>query len=47
MLRRLGSKNQTYDEVIRELIERASWKELDARWNHILENENFVPLNGP
>ena len=45
MLRRLGSKDQTYDEVIRDLIERASIKELDARWNRILENEEFIPLD--
>ena len=45
MLRRLGSKDQTYDDVIRELIERASVKELDARWNRILEDEEFIPLD--
>ncbi len=45
MLRRLGSKDQTYDEVIRDLIERASIKELDARWNRILEDEEFIPLD--
>ena len=45
LLRKLGSKGQTYDEVIRELIERASIKELDARWNRILEEEEFIPLD--
>ena len=45
LLRRLGSKGQTYDEVIRELIERASIRELDARWNRILEEEEFIPLD--
>jgi len=40
----LGSKGQTYDEVIRELIERASVRELDARWNRILE-EGFISLD--
>ncbi len=45
MLRRFGSKGQTYDEVIRELIEKASIKEHDARWNRILEDEEFVPLD--
>ena len=43
-LRKLGAKGQTYDEIIRELIERASVKELDARWNRILEEEEFIPL---
>ena len=45
MLRRIGSKDQTYDEVIRELIEKASIKELDARWNRILEDEEVIPLD--
>lgn len=45
MLRKLGSKGQTYDEVIRELIERASIKELDAQWNCILEEEESIPLD--
>ncbi len=45
MLRRFGSKGQTYDEVIRELIEKASIKEHDARWNRILEEEEFIPLD--
>ena len=45
MLRRIGSKGQTYDEVIRDLLERASIKDLDARWNRILEDEEFIPLD--
>ena len=44
LLRKIGAKDQTYDQLIRELIERASIKELDARWNRILEEEEFVPL---
>lgn len=46
LLRKLGSKGQTYDDVIRELIEKAAIKELDARWNRILEDETFIPLDG-
>ncbi len=45
ILRKLGSKGQTYDEVIRELVEKASIKELDARWNRILDEEEFIPLD--
>ena len=45
ILRRLGAKGQTYDEVIRELIQKASIKELDTRWNRILEEEEFIPLD--
>jgi hypothetical protein len=46
MLRKLGSKGQTYDQIIRELVERASIAELDRRWNLILEEEEFIPLDG-
>ena len=45
MLRKIGSKDQTYDEVIRELIEKASIKQMDARWNRILKEEEFIPLD--
>jgi predicted CopG family antitoxin len=45
LLRKIGSKDQTYDQVIRELIEKASIKEMDARWNRILEEEEFIPLD--
>ncbi|MFQ5911078.1 MAG: hypothetical protein ACE5IJ_10225 [Thermoplasmata archaeon] len=44
MLKQMGRKGQTYDEIIRELVERASIKELDRRWNRILEEEEFIPL---
>lgn len=44
LLLRLGAKGQTYDDIIRELIERASLKELDAGWNRILTEDPFVPL---
>lgn len=44
MLRKFGAKGQTYDDVIRKLIERASIKEMDARWNRILDEEEFIPL---
>jgi predicted CopG family antitoxin len=36
MLRKLAAKGQTYDEVIRELEE---------RWNRILKDEVFIPLD--
>ncbi len=45
ILRRLGSKGQTYDKVIRELLKKASVKGLDTRWNRILEEEEFVVLD--
>ncbi|TLZ97001.1 MAG: hypothetical protein E6J96_06950 [Methanobacteriota archaeon] len=45
IVRRLGSKGQTYDKVIRELLKKASVKGLDTRWNRILEEEEFVVLD--
>ncbi len=43
-LRKLGSKGQTYDDLIRDLIERASIRNLDDRWNRVLADEEFIPL---
>jgi len=45
MLKKLGAKGQTYDEVIKNLTERASIRELDERWNRILKDEKFIPLD--
>ena len=45
ILRGLGTKGQTYDEMIRMLVERTSIKELDKRWNRILEEEEFTELD--
>ncbi len=45
ILRELGTKDQTYDEIIRMLVQKASIKELDKRWNRILEDEEFTSLD--
>ena len=45
ILRKLGSKGQTYDKVIRELLKKASIKGLETRWNRILEEGEFVLLD--
>jgi len=31
------------DHVIKKLIGDAGWKELDARWNQILVEDEFIP----
>ena len=36
-LRRLAEKGETYDEVVLRLIHRAALKELNDRWNRMLE----------
>ena len=45
MLRHLGEKGESYNEIINKLIKEASWKKLDARWNKILEEDEFIPLD--
>lgn len=44
MLRAMGEKGESYDAIIRRLIREAGWKKLDARWNRILEEDAFIPL---
>lgn len=45
MLRRLGRKGESYDEIIRRLIEEAGWANLDDRWNEVLESDEFISLD--
>lgn len=45
MLRQLGEKGESYDNIINKLIKEASWKKLDERWNRILEEDEFIPLD--
>ncbi|MGD2249977.1 MAG: hypothetical protein PVF58_16345 [Candidatus Methanofastidiosia archaeon] len=44
MLQKLGKKGESYDTIIRTLIEEVGWKKLDDRWNTILEEDEFIPL---
>ncbi|MHB8585988.1 MAG: DUF7557 family protein [Thermoplasmatota archaeon] len=44
MLRAMGEKGEPYDAIIRRLIRDARWKRLDARWNRILAEDQFIPL---
>ena len=45
MLRHFGEKGESYDNIVRRLIEETSWKELDQRWNKILEEDEFISLD--
>jgi len=45
MLRKLGEKGESYDTIIRSLIEEIGWERLDERWNRILEKDEFIPLD--
>jgi len=44
-LSQLGMKGETYDTIIKKLIERYAWKKMDERWNKILSEDDFIPLD--
>ena len=44
ILRRLGEKGESYDDIIKSLIEEKKIEKLDDRWNRILEEDDFIPL---
>lgn len=44
MLRDFGRKGETYDDILQRLLEEVGWKRLDERWNRILEEDEFIPL---
>jgi len=44
-LLQLGTKGETYDSIIKKLIKRFAWKKLDDKWNKILANDEFIPLD--
>ncbi|OLS28418.1 MAG: hypothetical protein ThorAB25_18660 [Candidatus Thorarchaeota archaeon AB_25] len=45
LLKRYGQKGETYDELIRRLLEVAEQFEFATRQKRILEEEEFVPLD--
>lgn len=45
LLKRYGKKGETYDELIRRLLEVAEQVEFARRQKRILEEEEFVPLD--
>ena len=45
MLRHFGEKGESYDHIVRRLIEDVGWKELDKRWNKILEEDEFISMD--
>jgi hypothetical protein len=45
LLRQFGEKDETYDEIIRKLVKESGWKKLDERWNRILSEDKFIPLD--
>ena len=45
LLKRYGQKGETYDELIRRLLEMAEQFEFARRQKRILEEEEFVPLD--
>jgi hypothetical protein len=45
LLREFGKRGETYDEIIRRLIQLAYLKDLDERSRQILREEKFIPLD--
>lgn len=43
-LRRMGSKGDSYECIVRRLIKEATIKRLNERWDKILEEDEFFPL---
>ena len=44
-LRLLGGKGESYEQILNKLIDRSTWKELDNRWNRILEDDEFISMD--
>ncbi len=36
---------ESYDQVIKKLIGDVGWKDMDAQWNQILAEDEFIPLD--
>mgnify|MGYP006987922169 CR=1 FL=1 len=45
VLRQHGEKGESYDRIIKKLVEEADWKKLDSHWNRILERDTFISLD--
>lgn len=45
LLRSLGEKGESYDAIIRRIVQEFTLKKLDERWNAILEKDEFIPLD--
>jgi hypothetical protein len=43
-LQQLGVKGETYDSIIKKLLNRSAWKKLDEKWNKILNEDEFISL---
>ncbi len=45
ILRKLGEKGESYDTILNRLLKEVGWHRLDQRWNAILEEDEFIPLD--
>ncbi len=41
----LGTKGETYDNIVRKLVKRYAWKKMDEKWNKILAEDDFISLD--
>jgi hypothetical protein len=40
-----GAKAESFDAIIRRLMDEAGWVEQEARWNRMLSEDDFLPLD--
>jgi hypothetical protein len=40
-----GSKSESFDAIVVRLMEEAGWAEQEARWNRLLREDSFTPLD--
>lgn len=45
LLDQIGTKGETYDQLIRRLVALAAVKKADQHWNRILREDEFIPLD--
>lgn len=45
ILRQIGEKGESYNQIILRLIKTAAIKKMDERWNKILETDEFISLD--
>lgn len=44
MFRSAGEEGESYDAIIRKVLSEVNWKNLNERWNTILETEEFTQI---
>ena len=45
LLLQFGRDGESYEHIIRRLIDESGWAGLDAQWNKIIYEDEFAPLD--